>query len=412
MHSPVRAFQSVGGTPIFFKKAKGDTLWDVENHSYTDFCMSFGPLLLGHRDKEITKVVKETVNLAWSFGACEPYSLELSEFICQHMPRIEKVRFVSSGTEAVMSALRLARSVTKRNGILKFEGCYHGHSDSLLVKAGSGLAEAAISDSSGVTEKQSSDTYVLPLDDEKNLDIFFKKQGKNIACAIIEPLPANHGLLIQRPEFWKKLSSLCKKHGVLLIFDEVISGFRVGLEGMSKNLSITPDLFCLGKVIGGGFPVGAYGGCKDLMNNIAPMGDVYQAGTLSANPFGMRVGLSTLKKAKRENIYELLKENTQYFCDEIKNIWQEKKIKDWDIHSYASIFWLHQKTENPIRSVSTFPTNQRESYATLFHALLKEGIYLAPSGFEVSFLSAAHSKKTLKKALRKFDLAFGKIKGK
>jgi glutamate-1-semialdehyde 2,1-aminomutase len=317
VHSPVRAFKSVGGTPVFFESAQGAYLQSVEKKKYIDFCMSFGPLLLGHRDPEVQEEVLSMVNTAWTFGACEPYSLELAEWMTSQLPWLEKVRFVSSGTEAVMSALRVARAVTGRSKILKFEGCYHGHCDSLLVKAGSGLAGASASDSAGVSPQVAQETLVAPLDDEEALEKIFAEYPLQIAAVIIEPLPANFGLIVQKQKFLKKVAELCEKNCTLLIFDEVISGFRVDLGGMAALTGIQPDLVCYGKIIGGGFPVGCYGGKKNFMNFVAPSGPVYQAGTLSGNPIGMRAGLTTLKKAVRENAWSVLKQRTESFKQQL-----------------------------------------------------------------------------------------------
>src|SRR5438128_1563288 len=290
VHSPVRAFKGVGGTPIFFRSAQGAKLISVDGREYIDFCQSFGPLMLGHRDPDVSGAVEEAIETAWSFGACEPYSLELAEWITSRLPWVEMLRFVSSGTEAVMSALRVARAATHRNRILKFEGCYHGHSDSLLVKAGSGLAGAAASSSAGVSEQVASDTLVAPLDDENAVREVFNQHGKEIAAVILEPLPANYGLLIQRREFIDEVIELAHANGALVIFDEVISGFRVALGGMAEVLGIRPDLVTYGQVIGGGFPVGDYGGRRDSMRPVARERPVYQAGTLGADPGRMHVG--------------------------------------------------------------------------------------------------------------------------
>jgi len=310
VHSPVRAFKGVGGTPIFFRSAQGGTMTSVDGREYVDFCQSFGPLILGHRDRDVAAAVREAIETAWSFGASEPYSLELAEWITSRLPWVEMLRFVSSGTEAVMSALRVARAATNRNRILKFEGCYHGHSDSLLVKAGSGLAGAAASSSAGVSEHVAGETLVAPLDDEGAVKKVFDQFGAEIAAVILEPLPANYGLVIQRREFIEETIRLARAHGALVIFDEVISGFRVALGGMAEVLGIHPDLVTYGKVIGGGFPVAAYGGRRDLMQLVAPAGPVYQAGPLSANPVGMRAGLATLEKVERVNAYAQLESRT------------------------------------------------------------------------------------------------------
>ena len=270
VHSPVRAFKGVGGSPIFFRSAQGAKLTSVDGREYIDFCQSFGPLMLGHRDPDVSGAVEEAIETAWSFGACEPYSLELAEWITSRLSWVEMLRFVSSGTEAVMSALRVARAATNRNRILKFEGCYHGHSDSLLVKAGSGLAGVAASSSAGVSSQVASETLVAPLDDEDAVRKVFDEFGKEIAAVILEPLPANYGLLIQRREFIEEVAKIAREHGALVIFDEVISGFRVALGGMAEVLGVRPDLVTYGKVIGGGFPVACYGGRRDLMELVAP----------------------------------------------------------------------------------------------------------------------------------------------
>lgn len=409
VHSPVRAFKSVGGTPVFFESAKGAYLKSVEGKSYIDFCMSFGPLILGHRDPEVQEQVLRMIDTAWSFGACEPYSLELAEWMTSNIPWLEKVRFVSSGTEAVMSSLRVARAVTKRSKILKFEGCYHGHADSLLVKAGSGLAGSSASDSAGVSQNVASETLVVPLDNIEALEKVFKDYSMQIAAVIVEPLPANFGLLIQKTAFLKKLEELCKSQCTLLIFDEVISGFRVALGGMAELTGVRPDLVCYGKIMGGGFPVGAYGGKKEFMDMVAPSGPVYQAGTLSGNPVGMVAGLTTLKKAQRENVWKNLAATTESFTKKLKQKMSEHGL-DLNIAQYPSLFWVHgnKDTATP-SSLEQITKDHIETFKKLFHACLEEGIYLAPSGFEVSFLSLAHTPQVLDEALVKFEKAIQKV---
>lgn len=395
VHSPVRSFAGMGREPVFFKSAKGAKLWSVEGKEYIDFCQSFGPLVLGHRDPEIESEVHEMISTAWSFGACEPYSLELAEWITQKIPWVEKLRFVSSGTEAVMSALRVARGATGKDRILKFEGCYHGHVDSLLVKAGSGLAGVAASSSAGISKAVAETTIVSPLDNEQLLEEVFQKHGHELAAVIIEPLPANYGLLLQRKEFLQKTADLCKKHNVLLIFDEVISGFRVALGGMAELLNIKPDLVTYGKVIGGGFPVGCYGGRKDLMDMVAPKGPVYQAGTLSANPVGMRAGLRTLQKMQRENGWQQLDDKAVFFEGLIQPALFEKGLQ---YVRFGSLFWMHTKTDKTIRNVAEIPASQKETFNKIFLSALSKGVYLAPNAYEVGFLSLAHSKDILEQA--------------
>jgi glutamate-1-semialdehyde 2,1-aminomutase len=400
----VRAFKSVGGTPVFFRSAEGARLRSVDGGSYIDFCQSFGPLILGHRDPDVARAVREAVDTAWSFGACEPYSLELAEWIVERVPWIEKLRFVSSGTEAVMSALRVARAATGRSKVLKFEGCYHGHVDSLLVKAGSGLAGDSASDSAGVSERVASETILAPLDDEAALTSILERHRGEIAAVIIEPLPANYGLLIQRKEFISAVAREARAHGALLIFDEVISGFRVALGGMAEVLGIRPDLATYGKVIGGGFPVGAYGGRRDLLDLVAPLGPVYQAGTLSANPVGMRAGLATLQKAESIGAYARLEERAARFAGEAERALRERG-HDYEVARVGSIFWLHKRAPAPIRRLSDIPKGHAEGFKGLFHACLNEGLYLAPSGYEVGFIGYAHDDSVLAEALARLSRA-------
>lgn len=397
VHSPVRAFKGVGGDPLFFKSAKGAYLTSVEGRQYIDFCQSFGPNILGHLDEDVLREVRKGIEEAWSIGACEPYSLQLAEWITERLSFVEKIRFVCSGTEAVMSALRVARAATGRSRILKFEGCYHGHADSLLVKAGSGLAGAGAADSAGVSEQIAADTIVAQLDDEASVEKVFREHGSELAAVILEPLPANFGLLIQRSEFLHKVCDIAKANGTLIIFDEVISGFRVALGGMAEVLHVTPDLVTYGKIIGGGFPVGAYAGRADLMGLVAPEGPVYQAGTLAANPIGMRAGLATLEKIERENAYNILWERTARFVAEL-----ESGFRDFDIPlkvaHCASVFWLHVNKGEILRSPRQFDPDMRETFKGLFHECLKGGVYLAPSAFEVGFLSLAHTDAVLNEA--------------
>ncbi len=406
VHSPVRAFKSVGGTPVFFARGEGAYLYSVEGDRYIDFCQSFGPNILGHRDPDVEKVLKETIELGWCFGACEPYSLELAEFVVDNLPWVEKVRFVCSGTEAVMSALRVARAATKRSGILKFDGCYHGHADSMLVKAGSGLAGRASSDSAGVSEVVAQQTFVCSLDDEASVEKAFKENGDQIAALIIEPLPANYGLLEQRPEFIHKVCDMAKANGSLVIFDEVISGFRVAFGGMAQMLGIKPDLVTYGKIMGGGLAVGAYGGRKELLDLVAPAGPVYQAGTLSANPLAMRTGLATLRKLKIANVHAVLEERTEKFVHELERI---VRPAGFDVSFMGSIFWIHPASKHPIRNLQQLPMGMSDQYTKLFHALLKRGVYLAPSGYEVGFLSLAHTEPVLDEALKKIKEAVGDL---
>jgi glutamate-1-semialdehyde 2,1-aminomutase len=397
VHSPVRAFRSVGGSPIFFERGRRAELFDVDGRAYIDFCQSFGPLILGHADADVARAVHEAVNDGWSFGACEPYSLELAEWIASRLSWVERIRFVSSGTEAVMSALRVARAATNRSRVLKFEGCYHGHADAMLVQAGSGLAGRVAASSAGVPDGILGDTLVAPLDDDRALTEIFDRAGTSLAAVIVEPLPANYGLLPQRAEWLRRVAELSRTSGALLILDEVISGFRVGLGGMAQEQSIRPDLVTYGKVIGGGFPVGAYAGRRDLMDLVAPAGPVYQAGTLSANPVGMRAGLATLAKMEAANGWNTLNERAAAFCDALRRDFADAKLAI-NVVNHGSIFWCHPETGSAIRRVDAIPAAQPAWYRRFFHAALSRGVYLPPSGFEVCFLSMAHDEPTLERA--------------
>jgi len=407
VHSPVRSFKGIGRAPIFFKSAKGATITDVEGNEYIDFCQSFGPLILGHRDDDVAVEVKRAIDDVWTLGAADPYSLELAEWIVDNIAIVEKVRFVNSGTEAVMSAIRLARGFTKKDKIVKFDGCYHGHVDSMLVKAGSGLADGqAASSSSGVTKNQTADTLVLPLGDEEALLKLFEKHGDNIAAIIVEPLPANFGLLPLKMKFLETLREITKKHNSLLIFDEVISGFRVALGGMAQITNITPDLVTYGKIIGGGFPVGAFGGRADIMDYIAPSGSVYQAGTLSANPISMRAGLATLKKASKIGQYEKLNSRSNDFSNELESLINKTGV-NIKLVQQASLLWLCPGAKDmDINRPDDFPNGMAENFKPLFLELLEQGIYIAPSGYEVLFMSHAHDDKVIEQVLPKFATAF------
>jgi glutamate-1-semialdehyde 2,1-aminomutase len=396
VHSPVRAFRSVGGTPLFFTRGHGAMLVDTDGREYVDFCQSFGPLILGHRDDDVARAAHAALEDGWSFGACEPYSLALAEWIVDLVPHVERIRFVSSGTEAVMAALRIARAATARSRVLKFEGCYHGHVDSMLVRAGSGLAGRTAASSAGISDAALAETIVAPLDDDEKLEQVFAEAGSTLAAAIVEPLPANHGLLPQRAEWLNKLASACQRSGALLIFDEVISGFRVGPTGMAGVLGLEPDLTCYGKVIGGGFPVGAYAGPARLMDLVAPAGPVYQAGTLSANPVGMRAGLATLTKMTRLAGWQQLEERASTFEADLSARLSGLTERPRIVRA-GSVLWFHVADTAP-RSVDAIDPRQAAWYAKVFHAALARGVYLPPSGFEVLFLSLAHDEACLQRA--------------
>ncbi|HUG73560.1 MAG TPA: glutamate-1-semialdehyde 2,1-aminomutase [Steroidobacteraceae bacterium] len=386
VHSPVRAFKGVGGTPRFMTGGAGALIHDVDGRELIDFCMAFGPLILGHGNAAVRQAAVDAIGRGWSLGTAEPYSLALAEFITQRIPWVQSLRFVNSGTEAVMSALRVARGATGRDRILKFDGCYHGHTDAMLIRSGSGLAEATEPDSAGLDKATLGGTLVAPLNDEAALDAVFARHGSEIACAIIEPLPANYGLLPQRLEFLQLLAALCRKHGALLILDEVISGFRVGFTGCAGLFGIEPDLVTYGKVIGGGFPVGAYGGKREYLELVAPVGPVYQAGTLSANPVAMCAGLTTLEQLADGRIYAQLEALGAQLEQQLG------AIPGVTVQRLGSVFWPYLAAgAAPLRSLADMKARPAAQFGPVFHRLLDAGIYLAPSAFEVGFLSAAHT---------------------
>lgn len=409
VHSPVRAFRSVGGDPMFFKSGQGAYLESVEGQKYIDYCMSFGPLILGHRDPVVQARVEEMINTAWSFGTCEPYSLALAEKIKTWVPDLEKLRFVASGTEAVMSLIRVARAATGRKYVLKFNGCYHGHVDGMLVKSGSGLAGEASSDSAGVSPETARETLVAELDREEDVERIFKTYGYQIAAILVEPVPANYGLLPQRPEFLRFLREISTKYGALLVFDEVISGFRVAKAGMAEITGVKPDLSAYGKVLGGGFNAACYGGSAKLMDWVAPAGPVYQAGTLSANPLAMTAGLASLERVEALGGLAKLHESAAKFAGDLQKLFDQM---DWNLQvsEHRSLFWFHARTDKPIRSLEDIPTGHKENFAKLFHALIAEGVYCAPSGYEVGFMSFAHTPEIQAKTLAAFEAAVKKLK--
>lgn len=396
VNSPVRAFKSVSGPPLFIREGQGCRMTDEDGNTFLDFCCSWGPLIHGHNNKRIHDLVVETVGKGASFGTPNRMGNLLGKLILDNHSYIDKIRFVSSGTEAVMSALRLARGVTGKNKILKFDGCYHGHVDSLLVKAGSGLATFGTSSSAGVPESFAKETIVIPLNDHEVLEQTLAEHGHDIACIIVEPVPANNGLLLQDKSFLECLRIKAHKHNVLLIFDEVISGFRVGFEGAAGYYGIQPDIMTFGKIIGGGFPVGAYAASAEIMSHIAPDGPVYQAGTLSANPVAMAAGYAALEQCLEDGFYDRMAEKTARFAASIQG--------HCDEHGYAvtiphigSIFWL-AFTKDRITAADQIDPASMERFKVLHHELLQRGVYLGPSGYEVGFVSAAHQETDLEEA--------------
>lgn len=397
VNSPVRAFRSVGGTPLFIEKGKGSKIWDADGNEYIDFCCSWGPLILGHAHPKVVGAITAAVEKGSSFGAPTELENKLAELILSGNKFIEKIRFVSSGTEAVMSAIRLARGYTKRNKILKFEGCYHGHSDSLLVKAGSGLVTFGNTSSAGVPEAFVNETIVVSLNNKEAVNKAFATFKDQVACIIIEPIPANNGLLIQDKEYLQFLRDICTENQTLLIFDEVISGFRIGFTGAAGYYNIKPDIITYGKIIGGGLPVGAYGASAKIMSSISPDGDVYQAGTLSGNPVAMAAGIAQLTECLKPGFYENLEQKTNNFT---KGIASRLKTRDSGLKTFAigSIFWLAFTDKQKIQSAEDIEPASMEHFKVLYNKLLESGIYLGPSGYEVGFISEAHTDEDLKKA--------------
>jgi glutamate-1-semialdehyde 2,1-aminomutase len=390
VNSPVRAFRGVGGTPFFTQRAKGSRLWDVDGNEYIDYVCSWGPMILGHAHPKVVRAVQEAARDGTSFGTPNPREVKLARIVCEGFPSIQKVRFVNSGTEATMSAIRLARGFTKRDKILKFEGCYHGHADALLVKAGSGAATFDVPDSAGVPADFARNTLTLPLNDLTALE---HVNWREIACAIIEPIPANMGLIPLKPGFLEKLRKLTQDNGALLILDEVISGFRVAKGGAQELYGIQADLTTLGKIIGGGLPVGAFGGRADIMDMLAPNGPVYQAGTLSGNPLAMAAGIATLEELLQPGGYAKLEKNTAALCDEMKRIVKARHVR---IGSLFCAFF----TDREVVDYSSAKTSDTKRYAKFFHAMLERGVYFAPSQFEVGFMSLAHSEQDIEQTVR------------
>jgi glutamate-1-semialdehyde 2,1-aminomutase len=388
--SPVRAFRAVGGTPLFIARGAGAQIFDADGRAYLDFVGSWGPLIAGHAHPAVVSAVTAAIAHGTTFGAPCAGEVDLAERVVAAYPHAEQVRFVSSGTEAVMSAIRVARAFTRRDLIVKFAGCYHGHADHLLVAAGSGLATFGRPSSAGVPEAFTAATRVLPLDDESSLEALFAREGACVAAVIIEPVPANHGLLPQRPAFLATLRRLTREHGALLIFDEVISGFRVARGGAAELLGIAPDMATFGKVIGGGLPVGAFGGARAVMAHLAPLGDTYQAGTLSGNPAAMAAGLATLDVLERDSGWEKLEARGA----ELERLLQPVlRQAPFPVHlvRVGSLFWLSLRAAGAPRDAATLSEREQQRFAALFHAMLDRGIYLPPSAYEACFLSLAHS---------------------
>ncbi len=408
VNSPVRAFQAVGDFPIFVKEGNGSHIIDVDNNEYVDFICSWGPLILGHKPQAVTEALKEAINTGTTFGIPTEIENEMAKFICENVPSVEMVRMVSSGTEATMSALRLARAYTKRDKIVKFEGCYHGHADHLLIKAGSGALTLGVPSTPGVPESIANNTLNARYNDLISVEALFKQFPEQIAAVIVEPIAGNMGLVPPKAGFLTGLRELCTKYRALLIFDEVISGFRASIGGAQKLYGITPDLTCLGKIIGGGLPVGAYGGKKEIMSQVAPAGPVYQAGTLSGNPLAMAAGLALLNQLKDEEIYTKLERLTSLLALGLKQAADEAGVKV-SINYLGSLLTVFF-TESLVECYEQAQSSNTAQFKVFFQSMLEQGYYLPPSQFECWFVSAAHTEEDINNAVEAAKRAFQKVK--
>lgn len=407
VNSPVRAFRAVGGQPLFIARAKGAWLYDADGNRYLDYVLSWGPMILGHAPAVIVKAIARAAARGTSYGAPTELEVRLAKLITKAVPSIESVRLVSSGTEAVMSAIRLARAFTRRNGILKFEGCYHGHSDYLLAKAGSGLATLGLPDCPGVPADFTRHTLIAPFNDIPTVKRLLETQGRDLACVIVEPVAGNMGVVPPSHDFLPALRELTRAHGILLIFDEVITGFRVHYGGAQALYGIMPDLTCLGKIIGGGLPVGAYGGRQDIMEMVAPVGPVYQAGTLSGNPLAVTAGIETLARLSAPNLYRKLDERTAALVEGFGEAAKKAGVP-FTQRRVGSMF-CGFFTKGPVVDFATAKQSNTEAYAKFFRAMLAKGVYLAPSQFEAAFLSTAHSDADISRTVARARAAFKTI---
>ncbi|MCX7171192.1 MAG: glutamate-1-semialdehyde 2,1-aminomutase [Proteobacteria bacterium] len=404
VNSPVRAFRSVGGTPCFFARGEGAYVWDADGKRYIDYVGSWGPLILGHAHPAVVRAVQEAAARGLSFGAPTEGEVELAELLVDLVPSMEMLRLVSSGTEATMSAIRLARGFTGRDALIKFEGCYHGHSDSLLVKAGSGMLTFGNPSSSGVPADLAQHTLVLDYNNAQQLHDAFARHGDKIACVIVEPVAGNMNLIAPKAEFLKTMRDLCTKHGALLIMDEVMTGFRVGLGSAQGLYCVTPDLSTFGKVIGGGMPLGAFGGRRDIMQKIAPLGPVYQAGTLSGNPLSVAAGLATLALIRQPGFYAALTAKTQRLCTGLGSVAKKAGVS-FSAQAIGGMFGVYFRASPPTSYAEVMECD-KDAFNGFFHALLEKGIYLAPSAFEAGFVSAAHSDADVEATLAAAQAAF------
>ncbi len=407
VNSPVRAFKAVGGKPLFINRGKGAYIWDADDNRFIDYVGSWGPLILGHAHPLVVNSICRAAERGLSFGATTEGEIELAKMIVSAVPSIEMVRLVSSGTEAVMSAIRVARGYTGRNKIVKFEGGYHGHADPLLAKAGSGLATFGIPDSAGVPASITSDTLVLPYNDIDAVRMLLESIGKEIACIILEPVAGNMGVVLPKENYLADLRELTHKYGIVLIFDEVITGFRLAFGGAQELYGVIPDMTTLGKIIGGGLPIGAYGGKYEIMEKVAPLGPVYQAGTLSGNPIAIAAGIETLRILRDENPYPALEEKTTRLADALANAAENCGI-DAAVNQIGSMLTVFFTSENVV-DYNTAKTSDTHRYATFFHAMLEEGVYLAPSQFEAAFVSTAHTDKDINQTIEAAERAMCKL---
>jgi len=402
--SPVRAFKTVGGTPLFIKRGKGPRLYDEDGNEFIDYVCSWGPLILGHSHPRIVKAVKRAIERGSSFGCPTELETALARMVCEAMPSIEMVRFVSSGTEATMSAIRLARAFTGRNKIIKFAGCYHGHSDGLLAQAGSGIATLGIPSSPGVPAALTADTLVAPYNNLETMGQLFNDFASDIAAVIVEPIAGNMGVVLPKPGFLERLRNLTRESRSLLIFDEVITGFRVAYGGAQSLYGVTPDLTCLGKIIGGGLPIGAYGGRKDIMEMVAPKGLVYQAGTLAGNPVAMTAGIETLKALKDARVYDELETKSSLLAKNINEAANKARV-DIQLNRAGSMFTIFF-TKDAVTDYETASASDTKAYAKFFHGMLSQGVYLPPSQFEAAFVSTAHTHKDIQATILSAEKAF------
>ena len=407
VNSPVRAFRAIGISPTFVDHAKGSKIWDVDGNEYIDYVGSWGPMILGHVHPKVIAALKRMAPKGTSFGAPTPLEVELALKVKSAFPSVQLVRMVSSGTEAVMSAIRVARGFTGRDKILKFEGCYHGHSDSLLVKAGSGATTFGIPDSLGVPEDLAKHTLTASYNDLESVRTLVSRHPEQIACIIVEPIAGNMGVILPERGFLEGLRKICDEQGILLLFDEVISGFRVAYGGAQELYGIKADLTCLGKIIGGGLPVGAYGGKEEIMETVSPLGGVYQAGTLSGNPLAMAAGFETLKLLKNKKVYQDLEKRTAYLTEALSRSAEEKGLPV-TINRSTGLFTLFF-TEGPVKDYQTAKMSNTKRFGQFFIEMMEQGIYLPPSQFEAWFISLAHTRKDLDRTIEACDSAFGKI---